>query len=108
MGPGGFESFWLNFGGGVELKLNSDFIVLWIYHSSLPQYFGLALLGTGAAKNKKVVNAIKICYCIDYLNDKFYNWNVNIEFLKRNRYDYIRTNKSIMCENKYQCFRIGP
>lgn len=23
MGSGGFELFWLNFGGGVELKLNS-------------------------------------------------------------------------------------
>ena len=39
--------------------------------------------------------------CIDDLNLKFYNYNVTIEFLKRYPYDYIRTNKSIMRENKY-------
>ena len=36
-----FRSSGLKFGGRVELKLYSDFIVFWIYHSSLSQIVGL-------------------------------------------------------------------
>lgn len=38
---------------------------------------------------------------IDYLNPVFYTYNVAVEFLKRYHYDYIRTNKSIVCANQY-------
>lgn len=30
MGSGGFESFWLNFGEGVELKLNSKIVLQFV------------------------------------------------------------------------------
>ena len=50
---------------------------------------------------------LRKCNHIDYLNFMFYNYNVVVEFLKRYFYDYIRTNKSIMCENEYKRFRIG-
>lgn len=47
--------------------------------------------------NNRTINTIYL----DYLNSMFYTYNVAIEFLKRYHYDYIRTNKSTMCENQY-------